>query len=262
LLTRTRLFQYYPFTSFFVLFSAIIRNPSTPTSSSLDYPLMKGLVSYLGQMKSRNEGAAKLLTIASAFTHVAGTFLKNYYKMTENSNRLAPQQKRRRKESPPPPLPAPVDEGWTNARAARGGYPDYAPDTDFYASLPTPTPPQQQQQPIIKVLPVATSPLSSAITTPPLDADFEVPAADLQAANFLRWPGHAIQGIVPDEMADAAMDHDAGAPPSADYDIDLEALMAEPIGFQMQMEQANMRGPLEFDWFRALDSWDGDIPPS
>jgi len=40
------------------------------------------------------------------------------------------------------------------------------------------------------------------------------------------------------------------------FNIDLEALMAEPGGFQMQMAQAAaVRGPLEFDWF----SWDGQF---
>ncbi|PWW77842.1 hypothetical protein C7212DRAFT_82371, partial [Tuber magnatum] len=74
------LFQYYPFTSFFILFSAVIRNPTAATSKTVDFQLMKSLVSYLSRMQGRSEGAAKLLQIASAFTHVAGTFLRNYGK--------------------------------------------------------------------------------------------------------------------------------------------------------------------------------------
>jgi hypothetical protein len=31
--------------------------------------------------------------------------------------------------------------------------------------------------------------------------------------------------------------------------VDLQQLMAEPLDFQMRMEQAARRGPLEFDWY-------------
>lgn len=248
---------------------------------------MKALVAYLGQMKSRNEGAAKLLTIASAFTHVAGTFIKNYYKMTKGSNRPAPQQKRRREEAPLPPAPA--NEGWSNAsdlRDASSRYPDFT-GAGFYSPLSTPLPtststsqPQQQQPHPPDIIPGSISSHSSTTTPLSTDIDFEVPAADVQAANFLRWPGHnhASQVPISDDVGDSGgsgsgsgsggvMDHDAAgatstAPAPMDYDIDLEALMAEPVGFQIQMEQASLRGPLEFDWFRALDSWDGHWPSS
>jgi hypothetical protein len=62
-------------------------------------------------------------------------------------------------------------------------------------------------------------------------------------ASFLRWPG-AAEGLQP---------HGPGVevPPQgqAHAEVDIEALMAEPLGFQMRMEQAAQRGPLDFDWF-------------
>ncbi|KAF8251343.1 hypothetical protein K440DRAFT_614442 [Wilcoxina mikolae CBS 423.85] len=210
------LFQYYPFTSFFVLFSAIIRNPSAPSSSTTDYPLMKGLVSYLSTMKSQNEGASKLLSIASAFTHVAGTFLKNYLKMTKHPRSSAPH-KRRREE---PPAPPPVEDVWIHQ-------PTTATTTYYPPQLP---PPQV------------------FVSTPSTDDTDPGPGGivDLQPASFLRWPAT----VVPEPPPTTATEEEGA------FDIDLEALMEEPGGFQMQMAQAAaVRGPLEFDWF----SWDGQF---
>jgi hypothetical protein len=223
---------------------------------------MKALVSYLNRMKSKNEGAAKLQSIASAFTHVAGTFLKNYLKLTKSTTRAAPQQKRRREEPPPPPSPftsAPTDDGWIRPQSHPAA--DYAAGTGFYSPVP-PTTPQQQRNAL------SVPGMSSSATTPSTETDFEG-SVDLQAASFLKWPGHNASQPEPAFVAGGAMGTGTGdsgigdateagtAPATGEYDIDLEALMAEPVGFQMQMQEANLRGPLEFDWFRALDSWDG-----
>ena len=32
-------------------------------------------------------------------------------------------------------------------------------------------------------------------------------------------------------------------------EMDIEPLIAEPLGFQMRMQEAEMRGPLDYDWF-------------
>jgi hypothetical protein len=230
---------------------------------------MKALVSYLNRMKSKNEGAAKLLSIASAFTHVAGTFLKNYLKMTKSTTRAAPQQKRRREEPPPSPhTPAPMGDEWISPQA----YSNYATGTGFRSPALIAT---QQQQPQRHVPPIPV--VASTSTTPSTENEFEGSTVDLQAASFLKWPGHnANQPAVPEPSIvaggglgasnrDSSMGKDGGAAtappigPAGQFDIDIEALMAEPVGFQMQMQEANLRGPLEFDWFGALDSWDGSF---
>lgn len=223
LLTPHRLFQYYPFTSFFVLFSAIIRNPSAPSSSSVDYPLMRALVAYLSQMKAKNEGAAKLLSIASAFTHVAGTFLKNYLKIKTLPRG---QQAKRRREEPAPLPPPPFRSTPYDAGAA----------SSFWIHQ------QNTHSQVVAAAAAASAP------TPPQDPIGDLPV-DLQAASFLRWPGAET------EVAVGGAGVGGGGEAAAGYDIDLEAVMAEPEGFQMQMEQAALRGPLEFDWF----GWDGQF---
>lgn len=55
---------------------------------------MQSLVSYLSRMQAKYQGAAKLLQVASAFTHVASEFLKNYGKPREERT----SGKRRRQE--------------------------------------------------------------------------------------------------------------------------------------------------------------------
>ncbi|KAF8461998.1 fungal-specific transcription factor domain-containing protein [Kalaharituber pfeilii] len=69
------LFQYYPFTAFFCLFSEIVRNPEAETAPA-DWELMRDLVRYLYSMRTYNEGARKLSGIARAFTAVAWGFLQ------------------------------------------------------------------------------------------------------------------------------------------------------------------------------------------
>jgi hypothetical protein len=166
-------------------------------------------------MKAQNEGAAKLVSIASAFTHVAGTFLKNYLKMTKQQHPRSALQKRRREEPPPPPL---VEDVWIRPPTPAAAY-----------FTPTPPPPPQV-----------------FVSTPSTDTDTDQGIVDLQPASFLRWPPTVPE---PPPTTAATMEEEA-------FNIDLEALMAEPGGFQMQMAQAAaVRGPLEFDWF----SWDGQF---
>ncbi|CCX32977.1 Similar to Uncharacterized transcriptional regulatory protein C11D3.07c; acc. no. Q10086 [Pyronema omphalodes CBS 100304] len=266
------LFQYYPFTSFFTLFSAIIRNPAAPHSSSTDYPLMKGLVSYLTSMKAQNEGASKLLSIASAFTHVAGTFLKNYLKVTKQQ----PSAKRRREET------TETDNGPSSSIPGAGAPPHHQqqpvhPPQQLPPNLPSPVGMHPQPnadlwvrpQPLSQtagLYPVATPP--QVYVSTPSSTDTEPTGdVDLQPASFLRWPTPAGQmtDTVPmqverDEEQNAGGHQEEGGVNSngqqQGFDVDLEALMAEPLGFQMQMAQAAaVRGPLEFDWF----GWDGQF---
>jgi hypothetical protein len=234
------LFQYYPFTSFFVLFSAIIRNPKARASREVDYGLMKALVAYLAQMQSRNEGAAKLLSIASAFTQVSAQFLKNYPKEVSRPG------KRRRGED------GEVDEAADEEERERirsireremvhhaWGYagPQFdvpPPNHTTSSSTLTPTPEEQQ-------------PLSSEA---------------FQTASFLRWPD--VNGA-PTPPAFSSLEGCAGGGVGGGcgnggsilggalgafgegLDVDIEALMAEPVGFQMQMEQAALRYFLQDD---------------
>ncbi|TGZ78428.1 hypothetical protein EX30DRAFT_373796 [Ascodesmis nigricans] len=72
------LFTCHPFISFFVLFSSIIRNPSSPDSTATDLPLMNRLVTYFTALSKRNEGAGRLLALTSAYNNVAASFMKNY----------------------------------------------------------------------------------------------------------------------------------------------------------------------------------------
>lgn len=250
-----RLFQYYPFTAFFILFSAIIRNPSASTSRSVDFPLMKSLVSYLSRMKEKNDGAAKLLQVASAFTHVAGTFLKNYGKI-EQQREHAGKRRRRDMEAGDDEVDSRLkpeevwlqdsDSGRDEGKASVGGV-----GKNFYDT--TAFPRDQFEQDIITT--------TVAAHTPAYEFDSSVPAmsatsmeedgfgvVDLHPASFLRWPEQDGQGLPMEMGVDES--NVVGGPP---FDMDLEALMAEPEGFQMQMEQAVLRGPLEFDWF----SWEG-----
>jgi hypothetical protein len=273
-----RLFQYYPFTSFFTLFSAIIRNPAAPHSSSIDYPLMKGLVSYLTSMKAQNEGASKLLSIASAFTHVAGTFLKNYLKVTKQQ----PSAKRRREgtsETDTGPASSSFSIPGAGAPSHQPQQQPAHPPQQLPPNLPSPVGMHPQPKSDLWVCP---QPLSAAaglypIATPPQvyvstpsSTDTEPTDVDLQPASFLRWPTPAGQmtDTIPmqlegDEEQDA-QEHGHGQAQEGvvrgngdgGFDVDLEALMAEPLGFQMQMAQAAaVRGPLEFDWF----GWDGQF---
>ncbi|CUS14998.1 unnamed protein product [Tuber aestivum] len=268
------LFQYYPFTSFFILFSAVIRNPTAATSKTVDFQLMKSLVSYLSRMQEKSEGAAKLLQIASAFTHVAGTFLKNYGKL-ELAREHAGKRKRTSAREDIPSISPPHqyhrhgagEEAWLepggrdNTHAFReafgkgfygtAGFPSESVEQVFPA-------PPQPSQPIPSH---SRSHSNSNTESPPLGLD-DLPTVDLHAANFLRWPSTDGMNYEPAATPAAAPypDHafssapETSAAPAA-FDLDLETLMAEPEGFQLQMEQAAMRGPLDFDWF----SWDGQF---
>ncbi|RPB08074.1 hypothetical protein P167DRAFT_539588 [Morchella conica CCBAS932] len=250
------LFQYYPFTAFFVLFSAIIRNPSAPTSKEVDFQLMKGLVSYLGRMKEKNEGAAKLLQIASAFTHVAGTFLKNYGKIEQQRGGEHGGKRRRRDAGSDGEETGGItpEDGWLQEGASDGhkvfvrGY-----GKGFWGT--TAFPRDQVEQvftPETLAASAGTGGGGDASTTASGTAAPTPPAGwapagevDLHPASFLKWPGAGVP--------DGHMPMDMGVDEAPVFDMDLTALMEEPEGFQMQMEQAAMRGPLEFDWF----SWEG-----
>ena len=273
----------------------------------MDYALMKALVAYLSQMKAQNEGAAKLLSIASAFTHVAGTFLKNYLKMTRQQQQQQQQHhqrqhKRRREEPPanstddeeeevwvprpktsftptrgtPPKIPSsptpaahfsPLPVASAASAPASLHYPAASP-AQFVSPASAPQHQQQQQQQQQQhrrhhhhqqqqQQQFMLSPQSTAT-----DSDMEggPGSVDLQQTSFLRWPQQSSAPPPPpplqeEPMAMAPMEQDPSST-SALFDIDLEALMAEPGGFQMQMAQeATMRGPLEFDWF----GWDGQF---
>lgn len=244
-----RLFQYYPFTAFFVLFSAIIRNPSAPTSKTVDFPLMKSLVAYLSRMKEKNEGAAKLLQVASAFTHVAGTFLKNYGKIEQQREHAG---KRRRQEmeidDENEDAHFEPEEGWLQSGGrdservfAKGFGKGFWGTTAF---------PQDQVEQVVPVTAVPShASYEPSVSAPMSTASMEEDGfgeVDLHPASFLRWPEQDGQGM----SVDMAVDESSGGQP---FDVDLQALMAEPEGFQMHMEQAVSRGPLDFDWF----SWEG-----
>lgn len=252
-LGTARLFQYYPFTAFFVLFSAIIRNPSASTSRSVDFPLMKSLVAYLSRMKEKNDGAAKLLQVASAFTHVAGTFLKNYGKIEQQREHAG---KRRRRE-----MEASDDEADARSKPEEAWLPDRGRDAGsrekasvgrgFYITTAFPRD-QFGQDHLTAAVPPHTPAYEfgssvSAMSVASMEED-GFGEVDLHAASFLKWPEQDGQSLLMEMGVDEG--NVSGGPP---FDMDLEALMAEPEGFQMQMEQAVMRGPLEFDWF----SWEG-----
>lgn len=216
---------------------------------------MKSLVSYLSRMKERNEGAAKLLQVASAFTHVAGTFLKNYGKIEQQREHAG---KRRRREvdsgdddagtlSKPQEM-WPRERGGTREKTSFGGLPD-----DSYAT--TAFPRDHFERVLLVAAPVSVhtpthdfAPPVSVASTISMEED-GFGEVDLHPASFLRWPDHDGQGL-PMDMGIDVSNVGSGAPA---FDMDLQALMAQPEGFQMQMEQAVLRGPLEFDWL----SWEG-----
>lgn len=209
---------------------------------------MKSLVSYLSRMKERNEGAAKLLQVASAFTHVAGTFLKNYGKIEQQREHAG---KRRRREmdtgdSDDVGAHSNTEETWLQERGGggRGGreknsyVPAAFPRDQF--SLPTPVP--------VHTPTYEFGSSVSVVSTASMEED-GFGEVDLHPASFLRWPEQDGQVLPMDMGIDES---NVGGPPA--FDMDLQALMAEPEGFQMQMEQAALRGPLEFDWFSWEDS--------
>lgn len=216
---------------------------------------MKSLVSYLSRMKERNAGAAKLLQVASAFTHVAGTFLKNYGKIEQQREHAG---KRRRREvdsgdddagtSLKPREMWLQERGVTGEKTSFGGLPD-----DSYVTTAFPRDHFERVLHVTAPAPAHTPahdfgpPMSVASTTSMEEDGFS--EVDLHPASFLRWPDQDGQGLPMDMGIDVS--NVGGAAPT--FDMDLQALMAEPEGFQMQMEQAALRGPLEFDWF----SWEG-----
>lgn len=195
-----RLFNCHPFTAFFLLFSAIIRNPSARESTEVDLPLMRQLVAYFAAMQDRSyESAARLRSVAAAFTNVAITYLTNYRAQQHDSSR-----KRRRGN-------------------------DDAP-ADSYEHEDEPAP-----------LPELYPPASTAVRNPAFTgvATAAAAAADDTAA-FLRWQNGVVMAC-----------DDGGTP-------DMDALVSEPLGFQMRME---VGGPLDFDWFGWEEAQVGEVMP-
>lgn len=244
-----RLFQYYPFTAFFILFSAIIRNPSAPTSKSVDFPLMKSLVSYLSRMKEKNNGAAKLLQVASAFTHVAGTFLKNYGKIEQQREHAGKRRRREMETGDDDVNPrSEPEEAWLQEGERDG---EKAPVKEagrsFYCT--TAFPRDEFDHDFATAMPAHAvyEPSMSASMSPTSMEEDGFGEVDLHLASFLRWPEQDGQGLPMDMGVDESVG--TGQP----FDMDLQALMAEPEGFQAQMEQAVLRGPLGFDWL----GWEG-----
>lgn len=238
------LFQYFPFTPFFILFSNVVRNPEARQARD-DFELMQVVVSYLDRMKAANENASKLLKIAAAFTQIAAAFLKKYVEIPETKLKRGSKRKREtEKESKkgeaegegarPPPAVRTQGTGEETLAASPG-----APAEMADSSLPSLPPP-----------------------APTIDVD--VSTLFPHAFNFLRWPHTASKENPPPPppqhtpLVDSNMEHDqipgSFVPPPLDggFDFDIEALMAEPVDFQSQMQQAHRQGPLDFDWFQ----WD------
>ena len=71
---NNRLFSYYPFTAFFILFSNIIRYPHLATSKD-DYKLLKFVVDFLESHKYGHAGAAKLFPVSQSFLQIAARFV-------------------------------------------------------------------------------------------------------------------------------------------------------------------------------------------
>ena len=94
---QNRLFSYYPFTAFFVLFSNSIRYPHLATSKD-DYRLLRFVVDFLESHKYVHAGAAKLFPVAQNFLQIAARFV-------EPSPAAAPTPKTGDHAPPPPPPP-------------------------------------------------------------------------------------------------------------------------------------------------------------
>ena len=71
---NNRLFSYYPFTAFFILFSNIIRYPHLTTSKD-DYRLLKFVVDFLESHKYTHPGATKLFPVSQSFLQIAARFV-------------------------------------------------------------------------------------------------------------------------------------------------------------------------------------------
>ncbi|KAF3934038.1 hypothetical protein ABW19_dt0202548 [Dactylella cylindrospora] len=235
------LFQYFPFTPFFVLFSNVIRNPEEKTSRD-DFVLMQHVVSYLNRMKAANESASKLLRIAETFTEIAAVLLRKFEKPSHGESR-------KRKHS----TMANDGKSEDGKRPNPNSRPGSMGSIDTSSLMPEPN--------------LASGAGRTAA---------EVPAMFPHAFNFLRWPNIGTNPLRPGSShetrsasssnTDAAGTTSAEAPSipfdtgmaamfegaTAGFDFDLEALMAQPIDFQSQMQQAHRQGPLDFDWFQ----WD------
>ncbi|EPS37561.1 hypothetical protein H072_8739 [Dactylellina haptotyla CBS 200.50] len=244
------LFQYFPFTPFFVLFSNVIRNPEEKSSRD-DFVLMQHVVSYLDRMKAANESASKLLRIAETFTQIAAVLLRKFEKPSHSESR-------KRKHA----AITGVSEGNKSDDGKRPN-PNSRPGSMGSINLE------------------AEIPTNSATTR----TASEVPTMFPHAFNFLRWPnvGAPNSSAVrpgsshdnksssssgsnpplgtsaadPSTSSSSSLPFDAGIAAmfegaTAGFDFDLEALMAEPVDFQSQMQQAHRQGPLDFDWFQ----WD------
>lgn len=120
---QNRLFSYYPFTAFFVLFSNTIRHPYLATSKD-DYRLLRFVVGFLESHKYVHSGAAKLFPVAQSFLQIAAKFVEPP---------AAPAQAPKTGDhAPPPPSPPPLQ-------------PLPSPTPSFHASCSSTQSPQRQR---------------------------------------------------------------------------------------------------------------------
>jgi len=241
-----RLFQYFPFTPFFILFSNVVRNPEQRSSRD-DFELMGHVVSYLERMKAANENASKLHKIAAAFTQIAAAFLQKFVEVPEMrlkrkiSDNEVPQYTKKLKRTD--------TSGNTSDVSSPAVQSSVDPALQDFSS--------QHQPDVSNLFP--------------------------HAFNFLRWSNNggrprSSSGVIQNNNNNDAQEGNARigssnttfnstatsapVPVLEGFDFDIEALMAEPVDFQSQMQEAHRQGPLDFDWFQ----WDqytqglGDSP--
>lgn len=285
---QNRLFSYYPFTAFFVLFSNTIRYPHLATSKG-DFQLLRFVVDFLESHKYVHTGAAKLFPVAQGFLQVAARFVEpplaaaQIPKMGDHA--LSPP--------PPPPPPSPP-----------------FPASQSCSPIQSPLHIQRQQQllgkrkldqishgpldgdgPRTGVRPIGPTSDELLMQYPPGDQHHFAPT------NFMTWPRlpftqtHSTQ--VPSTHTTTAQ-YNVQLPPSSGFDC-VETVggsgsdciaWGQPVGeaftawdttssgpvpaglewqlgayeadFQDRVTLAAGEGPLGFDWFGWERWWEGD----
>lgn len=217
---------------------------------------MQALVDYFREMQDRNyESAARLRSVATAFTNVAISFLHNYRRQVGGSGSGSDSPPTRARKRP-----RKEDEARRTSEAE-----DNLPP--LYPLPPTGVRNPRYSRHYLKACPpVATAPPAQEV----------LPGVDLETTSFLRWPSPPMTapGSSTDDSPNAGSKLNYGSAPqttdapdifggggagggggdmplphSGITNTDIETLIAEPLGFQMRMEQAATRGPLDFDWF-------------
>lgn len=207
---------------------------------------MGHVVSYLERMKAANENASKLHKIAAAFTQIAAAFLQKFVEV--------PEMKLKRK----------ISDNEMPQYTKRLKRTDTSGNTSDVSS------------------PAVQSSVDPALQDISSQHQPDVTNLFPHAFNFLRWSNN---GGRPRSSSGAIYNHNsnnnndtqegclsntalnstatsAPMPVLEGFDFDIEALMAEPVDFQSQMQEAHRQGPLDFDWFQ----WDqytqglGDSP--